>query len=116
MTEGEEKPRLDFSLIMTEKTLAEKEEEEAARKLGEMGTSQEITGDQANTQETMQVLHLCKTLNFNRFKSKIFFFLSPPVQVARWAHMHHILSVVCRLSVCLDLTEIGENNSYLGNY
>ncbi len=25
-------------------------------------------------------------------------FLSPPVQVARWAHMHYFLS--CRLSVC----------------
>ncbi len=61
MTDGEEKPRLDFSLIMTEKTLAEKEEE-AARKLGEMGNSQETTGEQANTQETMQVLYLFKTL------------------------------------------------------
>ncbi len=25
-------------------------------------------------------------------------FLSPPVQIARWAHMHHFLSVVCSLS------------------
>ncbi len=36
-------------------------------------------------------------------------FLSPPVQVAQWAHMRHFLSVVC-----LDLTEKGENNSYRG--
>ncbi len=26
-------------------------------------------------------------------------FLSPPVQHARWAHRHHIPSVVCRLSL-----------------
>ena len=25
-------------------------------------------------------------------------FLSPPVQLARWAHIHRFLSVVCRLS------------------
>ena len=31
-------------------------------------------------------------------------FFSPPVQVARWAHMHHILTVVCSLSVvCLSV-------------
>ncbi len=33
------------------------------------------------------------------------------MQVAWWADMRHFLSVVC-----LDLTELGENNSHLGNY
>ncbi len=39
-------------------------------------------------------------------------FLSPPVQLARWAHMHRFLSVVCSL----DLTKKGGNNSYLRKY
>ena len=33
-------------------------------------------------------------------------FLSPPVHVARWAHMHHFLSVVC-LSVCPSVVWTG---------
>ncbi len=40
-------------------------------------------------------------------------FLSPPVQVAQWAHMHRFLSVC--LSVCTG-PQIGENNSYLQKY
>ncbi len=40
-------------------------------------------------------------------------FLSPPVQVARWALMRHFLSV--RLSVRTG-PKIGENNSYLERY
>ena len=42
-------------------------------------------------------------------------FWNPTVPVARWAHMRHFLSV-CSLSVCLDLTEMGENYSRLRNY
>ncbi len=43
-------------------------------------------------------------------------FLSPPVQFARWAHMHHYLSV-CTLSVVWTGPKIRlENNSYPGKY
>ena len=42
------------------------------------------------------------------FRADVFFllllFLSPPVQIAQWAHMHHFLSVCS-----LDLTKKGEN-------
>ncbi len=38
------------------------------------------------------------------------------MQVERLAHMDHFLSVVCSVSVSLDLTEMGENNSYLRKY
>ncbi len=59
ITDGEEKPRLDFSLIMTEKTLAEKEEEEARKLQGEPGTCQTTTsGDQATSQDNTQVLNV----------------------------------------------------------
>ena len=34
-------------------------------------------------------------------------FLSPPVQLAQWASYASL--TVCSLSVCLDLTEMGEN-------
>ncbi len=37
-------------------------------------------------------------------------FLSPPVQVARWDHMHYFLSV-CLYSVCTG-PKMGENISY----
>ncbi len=42
-------------------------------------------------------------------------FLSPSVQLARWAHMHHFLSVVCPLSVSTG-PKVVDNNSYLSKY
>ncbi len=40
--------------------------------------------------------------------------MSPPVHIARWALMHHFLSV--RLSVCLSVCLSLDNNSYLRKY
>ncbi len=57
------------------------------------------------------------TLKLHIFKSQSYStqFLSPPVQLARWAHMHRILSVVCP-SVCLSLDQNSlDKNSYLMN-
>ncbi len=34
-------------------------------------------------------------LKIGNFFADIWPFLSPPVQLARWAHMHRFLSVVC---------------------
>ncbi len=46
----------------------------------------------------------------------LFSFLSPPVQIALWAHMRHFLSVclsVCCLSSVWTWPKVRENNSYL---
>ncbi len=44
------------------------------------------------------------------------FLLSPPVQLAGWAHMHRLLSVVCCLLSVWTGPKVVDNNSYLRKY